>query len=119
MSDTSVYISLPLSRSVVVWTRFHYAFIEHHPLNGRAMKAVLLAINETVFSTAKLKCLDTSLQFRDHELNDAWMLYLDAIKMRKYSEDSLGNNWLSSEGKHVPLLVKLVISLLLILIYCK
>jgi hypothetical protein len=96
-------MSLPLNRFVVVWTRFHYAFIEHHPLNGRAMNAVPLAISETVFSTAKLKCLDTSLQFRDHELSDAWLLYLYAIKLRKYSEDSFGNNWLSSEGKHVPL----------------
>jgi len=67
------------------------------------MKAAQLAISETVFSTAKLKCLDTSLQFRDHELNGAWMLYLVAIKLRKYSEGSLGNNRLSSEGKQVSL----------------
>jgi hypothetical protein len=67
------------------------------------MKAALLAISKIVFSTAKLKCLDTSLQFRDHELREDWMLYLDAIKLRKYSEDSLGKKWLSSEGKHVPL----------------
>jgi hypothetical protein len=96
-------MSLPLNDFVVVWTRFHEAFIEHHPLKGRAMRAFLLAISEIVFSAAKLKCLDTSHQFKDHELNDAWMLYLDAIKLRKYSEDSRGKNWLSSEGKYVPL----------------
>jgi len=71
------------------------------------MKAALLAISKIVFSTAKLECLDTSLLFRYHELRDAWMLYLDAIKLRKYSDDSFGNNWLSSERKHVPLWVKL------------
>ena len=67
------------------------------------MKAAQLATSETVFSTAKLKCLDTSLQFRDHELNDAWMLKLDAIKLRKYSKDSLGKTRFSSERKQVPL----------------
>jgi len=67
------------------------------------MKPALLAISETFFSIEKLKCLNTSLQFRDHELNDAWMLKLDAIKLRKYSKDSLGKTRFSSERKQVPL----------------
>jgi hypothetical protein len=54
------------------------------------MNSALLAISGTVFSIAKPKCLNMSLLFRNHKLNDAWMLYLDAIKLRKCNKDSLG-----------------------------
>jgi hypothetical protein len=64
-------MSRPLHRFMVAWTRFHYMFIELHSLKGRVMKAALFAISETVFSIAKQKCLDTSLQFKDHGLNEA------------------------------------------------
>jgi hypothetical protein len=34
-------------------------------------------------------------------------LYLCPIKLRIYSEDELGNNWLSSKGKQAPDVVDL------------